>query len=60
MNRMLDDATTELTVTEAMLESGHHLRDIVLPAATLVVMVARGRKATMILMRRGTTSSAAG
>ena len=30
MNRMLDDATTELTVTEAMLESGHHLRDIVL------------------------------
>ena len=41
MNRMLDDATTELTVTEAMLESGHHLRDIVLPAATLVVMVAR-------------------
>ena len=41
MNRMLDDATTELTVTEAMLEPGHHLRDIVLPAATLVVMVAR-------------------
>ena len=41
MNRMLDDATTELTVTEAMLESGHHLRDIVLPAATLVVMAAR-------------------
>ena len=41
MNRMLDDATTELTVTEAMLESGHHLRDIVLPAAPLVVMVAR-------------------
>ena len=40
MNRMLDDATTELTVTEAMLEPGHHLRDIVLPAATLVVMVA--------------------
>lgn len=43
MNRMLDDATTELTVTEAMLEPGHHLRDIVLPAATLVVMVARRR-----------------
>ena len=41
MNRMLDDSTTELTVTEAMLEPGHHLRDIVLPAATLVVMVAR-------------------
>ena len=41
MNRMLDDATTELTVTEAMLESGHHLRDIVLPAATRVLMVAR-------------------
>ena len=41
MNRMLDDATTELTVTEAMLEPGHHLRDIVLPVATLVVMVAR-------------------
>ena len=41
MNRMLDDATTEQTVTEAMLEPGHHLRDIVLPAATLVVMVAR-------------------
>lgn len=41
MNRMLDDATTELTVTEAMLESGRHLRDIALPEATLVVMVAR-------------------
>ncbi len=41
MNRMLDDATTELTVTEAMLGAGRHLRDIVLPEATLVVMVAR-------------------
>lgn len=41
MNRMLDDATTELTVTEAMLKKGRHLRDIVLPEATLVVMVAR-------------------
>lgn len=41
MNRMLDDATTELTVTESMLSGGDRLSDIVLPAATLVVMVAR-------------------
>ena len=41
MNRMIDDATTEVTVTESMLEAGHHLRDISLPTATLVVMVAR-------------------
>ena len=30
-----------MTVTESMLEAGHQLRDISLPAATLVVMVAR-------------------
>ena len=41
MNRMIDDATTEVTVTESMFEAGHHLRDISLPTATLVVMVAR-------------------